>query len=94
MAQVDKVGHLPLLFWFVLLFLAIYFYVYTRFLPPVFISFKARNFIFRSLLKWVRTGLHRAKTVLRIYRTAYLRVLQPYRNMVRLIESTYVKVAK
>jgi hypothetical protein len=50
MSQVDKVVYIPLLFWFIILFLGLYLVVYSYFLPLLFSSFKTRRLFFIHLI--------------------------------------------
>lgn len=50
MSQVDKLVYLPLLFWFVVLFLSLYFLVFCYLLPLFFTAFKTRRLFFIDLL--------------------------------------------
>lgn len=59
MAQVDKLNYLPLLFWFIVLFLAIYLTCLKRFLPMLYAILKIRRlyyfFVFKRVRKYSRT---------------------------------------
>src|ERR1044072_9221275 len=50
MSQVDKLVYVPLLFWFVVLFLSLYFLVFCYLLPLFFTAFKTRRLFFIDLL--------------------------------------------
>lgn len=50
MSQVDRLVYVPLLFWFVILLLLLYFVVYSYFLPLFFTAFKVRRLFFYNLV--------------------------------------------
>lgn len=54
MAQVDKLNYLPLLFWFVLLFVAIYIVILTRFLPMLYSMLKTRRLFFSMVFNRIK----------------------------------------
>lgn len=51
MAQIDKLNYLPLLCWFLVLFILLYFYLFTQILPLVFSALHTRGLFFRDLLR-------------------------------------------
>jgi hypothetical protein len=49
MSQIDKVIYIPILFWFIILFIIFYGFIYSLFLSSFFYVFKIRNQFFLSL---------------------------------------------
>lgn len=57
MAQVDKLNYLPLLFWFIIFFILIYFLITVRIIPYVYIILKSRSRFYKKLLFIIKRNL-------------------------------------
>lgn len=55
MSQIDKVVYLPLLIWFILLFILFYCLVFSYFLKCFLIAFRTRNLFLNELIGFART---------------------------------------
>lgn len=55
MSQIDKIVYLPLLIWFILLFILFYLFVFSYFLKCFLITFRTRNLFFTKLVSFART---------------------------------------
>lgn len=57
MAQVDKLNYLPLLFWFIIFFILIYFLITVRIIPYVYIILKSRARFYKKLIIVIKKSL-------------------------------------
>ena len=51
MSQVDRLVYIPLLFWFIILFVGLYLIIYCYFLPMFYTVFKTRRLFFFNLFQ-------------------------------------------
>lgn len=95
MSQIDKVGYLPLLFWFIILFSLFYFFVFGYFLKYFLIAFNTRNRLFDELVTFsinCYTILSAVSFFLSINTTSFFKVLFVRANSYYLINSNYSRI--
>jgi hypothetical protein len=51
MSQIDKLNYMPILFWFLVFFIGLYFILFVYILPLIFSGVKVRSLFFKQLIE-------------------------------------------